>query len=656
MVREELDAFLVVLAVGDVDGNADVVGHGAALALAHGRHHEPGRVGLARAAAKPHLALPGFLVGHGAADLRRQRLATGLFQQRAHAFADEFVEVVVRAAAERLVHADDLLLGVHDDDALGRGLEHLGPQLQALLHHLEHVDGRERREHRVAPLELQASRRQHGPRGLGAALPAHFKFIDRPLVRQALKEPRAHAGLQPHGPGVGLAAAQPVGSRRVGVQHLVLGDGRDHHGDGEGLHQLALRLGRAGAGGQLLLQHAVAVELRQHLVERGDQAADFVAAVPLCAQGVVAALAHLVGHAGQLLQGLGDLACHQCHQTQDAAQQHQCRAQVQPHARKQAVHPLVQQALQVHDAHRPGIAQSAEHLGLLCAHLGQRQARFASGNALQQGLQARQRRLERLALRAQGRAHLGRPRNKGLVVVRLNALRHRVQPPHQREQLRVPLRPPRRGRRAQKTHRVVHRLQQLGEAQHHQRHHVVAVQVRVQDQVGLVAHGGEQFAPLAQQLAAPQGERRRIAPGRCPRGGRCRAGQLLQRGAEALACIAGVQLLVVGLAHHGQPGQHLGHQRRLLGRIQKLPQQAVAHHRRIGGAHDLLAREVDGQVLLVDQDAGDVDHRRQVQQIDEHELAAHTEAAQPARYAAHECHGVAARARPGGWPGLPTGE
>ena len=65
----------------------------------------------------------------------------------------------MRAAAERLVHADDLLLGVHDDDALGRRFEHLGPQLQALLHHLEHVDGRESGEHRVAPLELQAPRR-----------------------------------------------------------------------------------------------------------------------------------------------------------------------------------------------------------------------------------------------------------------------------------------------------------------------------------------------------------------------------------------------------------------------------------------------------------------------------------------------------------------
>ena len=58
---------------------------------------------------------------------------------------------------------------------------------------------------------------------------------------------------------------------------------------------------------------------------------------------------------------------------------------------------------------------------------------------------------------------------------------------------------------------------------------------------------------------------------------------------------------------------------------------------------------------LVDQDARDIDHRRQVQQIDEHELAARTEPAQPARYAVHECHGVCCgTARAGGWPGLPT--
>ena len=556
----------------------------------------------------------------------------------------------MRAAAERLVHADDLLLGVHDDDALGRGLEHLGPQLQALLHHLEHVDGRESGEHRVAPLELQAPRRQHGPRGLGAALPAHFKLIDRALVRQALEEARAHAGLQPRSPGVGFAAAQPLGGGRVGVQHLMLGDGSDDHGDGEGLHQLALGLGRAGAGGQLLLQHAVAVELRQHLVERGDQAADFVAAVPLRAQRVVAALAHLVGHTGQLLQRLGDLARDQRDERKDAAQQHQRRPQVQPHARKQAVGALVQQALQVHNTHRPRIAQRAQHQGLLHTHLCHCQARLARCDALQQGLKALLRRLERLALAHQRGTHLGRACNEGLVVVRLDAQHHRIQPPHQRQQLGRPLRPAPRWRRVQEADGVMHRLQQLGKPQHHQRHHVVAVQVRVQDQVGLVAHRGEQLAPLAQQLAALAGERLRIDGGRAPRG---RPRQLLQRHAKPLGDIGGAQLLVVGRTHGLQPGEHIGHQRRLLRRVQKLPHQPVTHHRRIGRAHHFLAREVDRQVLFVDQDAGDVDHRRQVQQIDEHELAAHTEPTQPTRYAVHECHGVcggAARADGQGSP------
>ncbi|MNU99272.1 hypothetical protein D3C71_894000 [compost metagenome] len=253
VVRQELNALFAALAVGDVDGDADVVGQRTTLGLAHGRHHEPGRIGLARAAAKPHLALPRLLVEHGAVDLRRQRLGTRLFQQKAQVLADDLVKVVVRAAAERLVHADDLLIGVHDDDALGRGLEHLGPQLQPLLHHFEHIDGRERGEHRIAPLELQAPRRQHGPGRLGGALPAHLELIDRALVRQALEEARPHAGLQPHGPWVGLAVTQPVGSRGVGVQHLVLGHRGDHHGDGEGLDQLALGLGRARAGGQLLL-------------------------------------------------------------------------------------------------------------------------------------------------------------------------------------------------------------------------------------------------------------------------------------------------------------------------------------------------------------------------------------------------------------------
>jgi hypothetical protein len=81
----------------------------------------------------------------------------------------------------------------------------------------------------------------------------------------------------------------------------------------------------------------------------------------------------------------------------------------------------------------------------------------------------------------------------------------------------------------------------------------------------------------------------------------------------------------------------------LVGR-QKAAQQAVAHHGGVGGADDFLAREIDGQVFLVDQDAGDVNHRGQVQQVNQHQLATHTQASQPTRNPVHQRHGASAAA------------
>jgi hypothetical protein len=226
-----------------------------------------------------------------------------------------------------------------------------------LAHSLEHVDGREGGQHRVAALELQPARREHGPRRFDAAFPAHLEFVHRAAVGQALEKARPHARLQSHPPGVAAAPAQPGAGRGVGVQHLVFGHRGDHHGNRERLHQLALGGSGARAGGQFLLQQAFAVELRQHLVEGGDQAPDLVAAVPLGAPAVVTAAAHVIGHAGQVAQGLGDLARHQVDQAQDAGQQQQGRAQVQPHAGVQAIDPGVQQTVERMQANLPGLAQ-----------------------------------------------------------------------------------------------------------------------------------------------------------------------------------------------------------------------------------------------------------------------------------------------------------
>ena len=349
VLRQKADALFFGLAVGDVDGNANEVAHlPAGGAFAHHRHHQPRRVTAPRLAADAHLALPGVFLAQGGP------FGPRAVQQAGNVVTDHLVELVGRAAAKRLVHADDLALRVHDDDALGRSLEHLGPQLQPLLHHLQQVDGGERGQHRVAPLVGEAAGRQHRPRRLGPAQPAHLEFVHRTLVGEALEKAVAHRVLQPVAPGVAGATGQPRLGGHVGVQHLVVGHRGQHHGNGKGLQQLQLGGGGTGTGGQLLLHQAVAVELGQHVVERGEQAANFVAAVPLGTAGVIGAAPHVIGHRGQVLQGFGNLAGHHIHQAQNAGQQRQRGAQVQPHAGKQAVHTGIQQSGEFDQAGLPG--------------------------------------------------------------------------------------------------------------------------------------------------------------------------------------------------------------------------------------------------------------------------------------------------------------
>ncbi len=127
-------------------------------------------------------------------------------------------------------------------------------------------------------------------------------------------------GLQSGGPGVASAVAQPGQCGCVGVQHLVVGNGCDHHRRGEAFDQFALRLGRAGKGRLLLLDQAILIQLGQHVVEGRHQATDFVATGPVGAVRVVGSAAYLVRHPSQRLQGSGDLAGDQIHQAQDAAQ------------------------------------------------------------------------------------------------------------------------------------------------------------------------------------------------------------------------------------------------------------------------------------------------------------------------------------------------
>jgi hypothetical protein len=56
--------------------------------------------------------------------------------------------------------------------------------------------------------------------------------------------------------------------------------------------------------------------------------------------------------------------------------------------------------------------------------------------------------------------------------------------------------------------------------------------------------------------------------------------------------------------------------------------QAVARGGDVGIAAQLIAREVDRDEFLVDQNAADIDHRREIQEVDQQELFADAQAAE----------------------------
>jgi hypothetical protein len=172
---------------------------------------------------------------------------------------------------------------------------------------------------------------------------------------------------------------------------------------------------------------------------------------------------------------------------------------------------------------------------------------------------------------------------------------------------------------------AVLRLQQFGKAQHDERHHVVAVQVRIEDQVGLVAQAGQQGTALADD-------------GR--RGGRRHQGrhELLVELAAAHA-FAVLELLRAQPLHMLRPAQARWCVRPEPGPID----QGVTQGTDVGVARDLLAGEVDEEELLVDQDAGHIDDCTQIQQVDQQQLAPH---AQPGQQASERVSGCI---RHSGW-------
>jgi hypothetical protein len=165
-------------------------------------------------------------------------------------------------------------------------------------------------------------------------------------------------------------------------------------------------------------------------------------------------------------------------------------------------------------------------------------------------------------------------------------------------------------------------FEQFGEAQQHQRHGVVAVQVGVEDQVRLVADARDQRAPLFQRHA-----RGGTPFGRTGLRGRC------QRVAELAAERGALHAVAVLLLEARQRLRRRGAGALPAGR----GQQRFAHAVDVGRARHLLAAEVDRDELLVDENAADEDNGAQVQQVDDQQLAAYAE---PAEATGNEVHHI----------------
>jgi hypothetical protein len=138
-----------------------------------------------------------------------------------------------------------------------------------------------------------------------------------------------------------------------------------------------------------------------------------------------------------------------------------------------------------------------------------------SAEGLDARQQARARRVEPRLQRALGGG-------EGLGIVALDAGRDGVDAPFQDEVLRARLgrREPARTGGVQARGHVGAQLEQLGKAQQHQRHRVVAVEVGVEDQVRLVADARDQRAPVLERFArgcfAPGGGGAGVSPAPTP--------------------------------------------------------------------------------------------------------------------------------------------
>ncbi len=639
VVGEVADLLFRGLAVADVQAAEDVVPDRAG-GIAHRGQHRPGGERAAATLVHQHLAAPpaAALGGRpGLARLRHRQLAD---LHEAELLVQHLARVERAGLADRAVGREHAAVRVEQHDAFGRGLEHLGPEFEPLLQRLQAVDRRERGDDRVLALVVEPARRQHGPGGVRAVLPADLELVHHALVGELLEEAAPQLGGDAGGPGIGGGVAEPLARLRVGVQHPVVGHRGHHQGHRHQLEQALLRLGGARARRHLLLDLALVVELRQHLVEAQHQPADLVAAGPVRAQRVIAGAAHRVDHLGQPAQRPRDALRDVVDREQDQAQQPGGRAQVDPHADEKVVHAHLDQARQLRVAAPPGAVERVQHAAFGGVDLPVFDG-GAGGDLPHRGAEVVDRRRQ-LGLR--GRQPLAQQRRRcghRLRVVGMDRAARGAQLALEHEQPGAfglldrgaaddgvqPRRDLRDG------------VEQRRVAQQDQRHRVVAVQVRVEDQVGLVAHPRHQFSPLFQRRLLPL-----LACGAARWGG---AVQRLQREREAAVQVgtahaAAMQLLGAGeLLDRGAAdlGGRCGARQRHQRRAQRLD---------VGGAGELLAGEVDRDVFLVDQDAADEDHRAQVEQVDQQQLLADAQVRQPARQRCAEPRDEPARGGQGG--------
>ncbi len=618
VLGEELDARLALLAICDVDQRADVMRDVAAL-VAHRADHQPRRIVAALAAAHVRFTVPRARTVD-----ERRKVPDRLFARmdtddESRRLAGDVVGVIAGRAIERRVGRQQAALMVENQNRLRRCLEDLAPQFEPLLHQLDLVDRREGGQHGVVPLEGQAPRGQHRPRRLRGGFPAHLEFVDLVAVGQLLEKPRAHRGVEGESPRIDCATVQPEERRPVRVQHFVAGNRCHHHRHRRRFDERVLRLGRARRGGEFLLHISFAVELLEHFVEARHELADFILTVPARALRMVSRAAHGIHHACQLAQRTRDLLRDEIHHAEDAAQQEQRGAEMQPHPRKQPPHARMQQAVEL----RAGIAPRLLHTGdqRLLRGVDRVQLRWVGATAVDHRARGAAILLDRIAHAPDRLRQRHVERMIGgtrFAEVGLQALQHRVELSFQHEIAGAHFIVRRRHARlaVQLPADAVDGVEQRRIAQDRQRHRVVAVEVRIENQVRLVADACDEFAACF-ECFADRG-RRRILLTR----------ELFERDAHVAVERRALHVRAVarfGIGETVDGLQQRGRRRTLSRTRQRDVDQRIAHRSDIRIADDLLVRKIDGDIFFVDQDAADVDHRAQIEQIDQQQLSAHAQ-------------------------------